>query len=147
MYVFSRATGRTTPVVEGATPRFALGHVIVSRGSTLLAAPIDASRHELTGPVVPLAQGVALEAGTVGVPRHYAISRNGTLVYVPGADAYNLVLGLGDGTERRLMEGQPIIENPAVCGPDGPRVAVAAAAVRILSTSGFMNWNPAPPHD
>ena len=33
----------------------------------LLAAPMDVSRHELTGPVVPLVQGVAREPGTVGV--------------------------------------------------------------------------------
>ena len=122
---FSRSTGRTTQLIEGASPRFALGHVIVSRGFALLAAPMDASRHELTGPVVPLVQGVALEPGTVGGPRHYAISRNGTLAYVPGADAYTLVLVRADGTERRLMEGQRMIQNPQF-SPDGRRVAVAA---------------------
>ena len=125
VYALSRSTGRTTQLVEGASPRSALGHVIVSRGSALLAAPMNVSRHELTGPVVPFVQGVALEPGTVGNPRHYAISRNGTLAYVPGADAYTLVLARADGTERRLMEGQRMIQNPQF-SPDGRRVAVAA---------------------
>jgi serine/threonine protein kinase/Tol biopolymer transport system component len=125
VYALSRATGRTTQLVDGATPRFALGHVIVSRGSTLLAAPIDVSRHELTGPVIPLVQGVALEASSIGVPRHYALSRNGTLAYVPGADEYTLSLVRADGTERHLMEGQRMIQNPQF-SPDGRRVAVAA---------------------
>ena len=96
IYALDRRNGRTTRLLQGAAPRYAMGSVIVSRGATLLAAPVDLARLEVTGPVVPLLEGVASEAASVGVPRHYAISRSGTLAYVPAADTYT-----GNGPSRR----------------------------------------------
>jgi serine/threonine protein kinase len=125
IYALDRRNGRTTRLLQGAAPRYAMGSVIVSRGATLLAAPLDLVRHEVTGPVVPLLEGVALEAASVGVPRHYAISRGGTLAYVPAADTYALVMVHPDGSERLLAEGLPSIQNPQF-SPDGRKVAVAA---------------------
>jgi serine/threonine-protein kinase len=68
------STGRENRLVEGTAPRFAAGHVILSRGTTLFAAPIHVGRHELTGPAVPLVDGVAREPGTTGGILHYAVS-------------------------------------------------------------------------
>jgi Tol biopolymer transport system component len=124
IHAFDRRTGRRTRLVEGATPRYADGHVILSRGMALFAAPVDLSAQKLTGPVVPLVEGVALEAGAAGVPRHYAISRSGTLAYVPTAKAYALVLVEADGAERLLTNEQWTFENPQF-SPDGRRVVVA----------------------
>jgi WD40-like Beta Propeller Repeat len=122
IHAFDSVTGRTTRLIEGAAPRYALGHVVLSRGTTLLAAPIDLARHQLTGPAIPLVEGVALEAGGI---RHYAISKSGTtLAYAPAADAYALVLVEADGTERRVSEEQLLLENPQF-SPDGRSVAVA----------------------
>jgi Tol biopolymer transport system component len=117
-------SGRRTALVEGAAPRYAAsGHLILSRGTTLLAAPLDPMRLELTGPVVPLIEGVAIEE-TQGTTRHVAVSRSGALVYVPAARAYTLVLVEADGTERLRSEEARLFQNPQF-SPDGRRLAVA----------------------
>jgi Tol biopolymer transport system component len=124
IHVIDRASGRQTRLVEGSAPRYAIGHLILSRGTALLAASVDLASQKVTGPVVPLLEGVAFEAGAESRPRHYAISLNGTLAYLPAANAYALVLVHPDGTERVITEGQPLIENPQF-SPDGKRVVVA----------------------
>ena len=74
----------------GASPRYAsVGYLIYMRNGALLAAPFDASHLEVTGPGVPLLDGV-MQA--VDVPHgdyssgigQFAVSRSGTLVYAGG---------------------------------------------------------------
>ena len=77
-----------------------VGGTIKFRGTNLLGAPFDVSRLELTGPVVPLVEGIAVELPGSAGGRHYSLSRNGTLAYVPAADRYALVLVRNDGSER-----------------------------------------------
>jgi eukaryotic-like serine/threonine-protein kinase len=119
-------SGRRTTLAPGASPRYATsGHVILSRGGALLAAPFDAGRLELTGPLVPLVEGVARQGSGVDVV-HYAISRSGALAYVPGPGAHALVLVGSDGTERLLTGERLAFENPQF-SPDARRVAVATS--------------------
>jgi Tol biopolymer transport system component len=125
IHAFDQGSNRLTRLVEGAFPRYADGHLLLARGNGLFAAPLDVSRHELTGPLVPLVDGVAFEAGATGGVRHLALSRSGTLAYVPAATAHELVLSLPNGTERVLGEPQRLLENPQI-SPDGTRVVVAA---------------------
>jgi Tol biopolymer transport system component len=99
---------------------------MVNRGPTLLAARLDESRYELTGPVVPLVQGVAGDASPGGGRRHYAVSPGGTLAYVAAPTQYSLVVVAPDGTERLIGEGAPVILNPQF-SPDGRFIAAAAA--------------------
>lgn len=121
IHAFDISTGRRVALTQGTTPRYsASGHVIFVRDATLLAAPFDRSRLELTGPPVPLVQNVAGDSA-----RHYAISPNGHVAYVPGADAYELVLRQADGRERLVTEPSPRFENPRF-SPDGRKIAVAA---------------------
>ena len=83
-------------------PRYAAsGHLILRRGASLLAAPFDATRLELTGPLVPVVESVAVEPSGGA---HVALSRSGTLAYVPASRAYSLVLVKPDGTEQVLSE-------------------------------------------
>ena len=117
-------SARTTRLVEGTTPRYAIGNVILSRGTTLLAAPFDAVRHELTGPVVPLLEGVARDRSAGGVA-HFAVSANGTFAYVPAPDAYALVQVEADGTEHPIVDTMRSLENPRF-SPDGHSIVVAA---------------------
>jgi len=50
----------------------------LQRGGTILAAPFDLDKLALTGPGLPVVQGVATSLGLT----HIAVSRNGTLVYL-----------------------------------------------------------------
>jgi serine/threonine-protein kinase len=99
------------------------GHVVfVERGGALMAAPFDLSRLVLTGEPVRVLQGIRLD----GAP-DYALSRNGTLVYVPDeAQARTLVWvdRTGRAVERAVNE---IVEAPwdPRLSPDGRRLVLA----------------------
>ena len=125
IYALDLASGRRTDrLVEGTGPRYAPGgHLILSRGTTLLAAPFDATRLELTGPVVPIVEGAAVERSQGGV--HAAVSSTGTLAYVPAVQTYALVVVEPDGSERLLSQA-PLLQNPRF-SPDGKRLVVAAS--------------------
>ncbi len=118
------ASGRRAVLAEGSSPRYAsTGHLILSRGTVLLAAPFDPARLELTGPPVPLVEGVASDGiGQV----HYTISRNGTLAYLPGATTHALVLVDENGKERFVTDQPLAFQNPQF-SPDGGRLAVATS--------------------
>ncbi len=123
IHAIELASGRQTDrLVEGTGPSYAAGgHLILSRGTTLLAAPFDPERLELTGPVIPIVQGVARELSSGGA--HVAVSRGGTLAYVPAAQEYALALMAPDGSERLLSQA-PLLQNPQF-SPDGQRLVVS----------------------
>jgi serine/threonine protein kinase/Tol biopolymer transport system component len=124
VHLLDRATGRQHRLVRGGTPRYAMGHVIVNRDATLLAAPFDLKRREVRGNVVPVVDNVAGDASPASGLRHYAISRAGTLAYVPAASTYALALVAGDGRERIIADHQRAFLNPQF-SPDGRYIAVA----------------------
>jgi Tol biopolymer transport system component/predicted Ser/Thr protein kinase len=137
-------SGRRAVLTQGTTPRYAAsGHLLLARDTTLLVAPFDADNLALTGPVVPLAEGLASEAGGA---QHYAVSLDGTLAYAPGAERHALVLTDLDGRERSVMDEQARFHRPRFA-PDGRRLAVAVA--RGTARSGDDVWiydveNPGP---
>jgi Tol biopolymer transport system component len=116
-------TGRRNSVTNGSSPRYLPGgYLVFGRGTTLLAAPFDPQRLDLTGPEVPLLEGVATDFGVV----HYAISRTGTLAYVPGSGVHELLLVSADGSERLVTEERVSFRRPRF-SPDGTRVAVGVS--------------------
>ena len=117
-------SGRRTEVTMGSSPRYAAsGHLLFGRGNALLAAPFDAGRLELTGPAVPIVANVERDGAR---QFQFAISESGSLAYLPGAKAQNLLLIGADGTERALEEKLLAFENPQF-SPDSRRLAVAAS--------------------
>ncbi len=88
----SLATGERRVLVEGGSyarivfPDGAArtGYLIYARASGLLAAPFDAERLQLTGPPVPMLDGVVtnLSGGA-----HFSVSRDGALAYIAGGMA------------------------------------------------------------
>ena len=78
------ASGERTILTENAVePKYlASGHLVFLRGATLIAAPFDANTLKITGPAVPILDGVM----SVPPVRRglYALSDDGTLVYAPG---------------------------------------------------------------
>ena len=125
IHALDLASGRRTDrLVEGTWPRYApSGHLILNRGTTLLAAPFDSTRLELTGPVVPIVEGAAVERTSGGV--HAAVSPAGTLAYMPATQTYELVLVEPDGSERLLSQA-PLLQNPQF-SPNGERLVVATS--------------------
>ena len=131
-------TRQRVVVTEGTTCRFvATGQLLVGRGATVLTAPFDTGKLALTGPLVPLLEGVSLVPSGV---QHYAVSHEGTLAYVPGIDRYALVLiDLDTGVELRVLDQHTRFHRPRF-DPEGRRIAVAVADSRGLARSADNVW-------
>ena len=101
------------------------GHLAFTRGDAVLVAPIDVKRLVLTGPAAALSDDVRRDgANSEGPTPQLAVSSNGTLAYVPRADATARVMGrvgrAGAFTPFGLAAGPN--RRPRV-SPDGRRVA------------------------
>ena len=131
--VQSLDTGMRHVVLERGTDARYLptGHLVYALGSTLLAVRFDMATLAVTGGPVPLVEDVALTPD--GLLAHFAVSNEGTLVYVP-RDA---VAG-GAGGQRTLVwvdrQGReaPIKAPPRPyvyprLSPDGTRIALTIA--------------------
>jgi Tol biopolymer transport system component/predicted Ser/Thr protein kinase len=132
--VYSVETGERHDLVQGATAPHYLpaGYLVYAQaGGSLMAAPFDAQRLRITGPAVPVAQGILINAGT-GTTQ-YSISDTGSLVFASAS---------GGGAQGRLVwvdrKGveQPLPAPPHVywfprLSPDGQRVAVTIDGQQI----------------
>ncbi|HET7924154.1 MAG TPA: winged helix-turn-helix domain-containing protein, partial [Rhodanobacteraceae bacterium] len=59
------------------------GHVVFARGTTIMAAPFDASEIEVTGEPVAIIENVRHTTAGPEAATDFALSASGTLVYVP----------------------------------------------------------------
>jgi len=112
--------------VKGACPRYASsGHLVFLRDDqSLMAAPFDLSRLEVTGPPVPVAEGVLLHQPSGAA--QYAFSENGSLVYVAsGAGLTEATMVWVDrrGKVEPMTPTRHDFDMPRI-SPDGQRVAV-----------------------
>ena len=103
--VHSTETRKRANLVRGATfPRYASsGHLIYAQAGTLMAAPFDVKRLELTGTPVPVVEGVY--QSTSNGHAQFSFSNTGSLVYVEGgiqSAQRALVWVSRDGTEEPL---------------------------------------------
>ena len=101
-----------------------------AKEGVLFAARFDAARAQLEGPGVPVLSGVRRGSPGLGTA-HYAVSRAGTLLYIPGpARASALVnLALFDRTGKATPLKLPLgaYSHPRI-SPDGRHVAFTVAA-------------------
>jgi len=113
-------------VLEGGrVPRYApTGHLVygLAATGTLMAVPFDLARLEITGDPVPILEGVR-QAPDQAID--YALSDEGTLVYVPdlGASRYSYSLAWVDreGRETLVTQEKREYASPRI-SPDGRRV-------------------------
>ena len=126
--LLSLETGEWKVVLENARQAryLSTGHLVYeqSRTGNLMVVPFDLAALEETGDSVPVVQGVRQSpVGSVD----YAISDNGTLVYVPSTSTggFNLTLVWVDrqGQATPLIEDRQVYRRPHL-SPDGQRVAV-----------------------
>jgi len=124
----SLKTGERRLLVRGASNARYLptGHIVYARGQTLMAAPFNPERLELTGAAVPIVDGV-MRANLQGPSSQWGFSGSGSLVYVPGGVGNDSELVWVDrtGLSRALKLPAEDFESPRL-SPDGNRVAVTA---------------------
>ena len=123
---YSFVTGQTTDIVSnGVFPLYSQsGHLLFLRDSTLMAAPFDAERLELTGPAVPFVESVSRLRNYAA---HVRITRAGTLFFLSGdasGGQRTLVALDREGVPTPLTERPGQIDDPALSA-DGTRIAVA----------------------
>ena len=119
-------TGERRMLVQGsAYARYvSTGHLVYARGGALLAAPFDLARLAVTGPSVPVLEGVWTNSGTGAA--HFAVGADGTLIYVPARTLYGertLVSVDRAGVARPLLEARRPYEDLSL-SPDGRRLAL-----------------------
>jgi hypothetical protein len=121
-------TGETRTLLEGGTDaRYVpTGHLVYLRSDSLFAVPFDLERLAVTGPPIPVLDGLRSHEGA-GFAQ-YEISPAGSLVYLPldpkEAEA-DLVWVDRKGEATPLTEIRRTYAGPRL-SPDGRRLAVAA---------------------
>jgi serine/threonine-protein kinase len=120
------ASGDTASVASDACSPGWLptGHLLLAyRDGTLRALPFDPDRLMVTGPPMPVLEGVAISSGRA----HYAVSRSGMLVYVaglvPGEDVARqmALVELGGGVTELPL--RPTNHGDGAFSPDGRTLA------------------------
>jgi eukaryotic-like serine/threonine-protein kinase len=123
--VVSLETGKRRILVEGGTnPRFvSSGHLIYFRGGSLIAAPFDPRRLEITGQAAPVIDSVGMTGGGAA---DFSVAGNGLAAYARGSTAFpqtRLVSVDRQGKAEPLMDAR----GPAGffgLSPDGQRLAL-----------------------
>jgi serine/threonine-protein kinase len=99
--------------------------LIYARERSLLAVPFDVERLEITGPPSPLLDGVARQASSGAV--HFAVARDGTLMYVPAGarSAESTVVWVDrEGRDQTILAAPRPFLAPRL-SPDGTKLAVS----------------------
>ena len=132
--VLSLETGEQKPILENARQARYLrtGHLLYSQAETgnLMVAPFDLANLELAEDPVQVVQGVM----QLPTRADYAVSDNGTLVYVPGSVAqheHSLVWVDREGKETLVTEEKRDFSVPRI-SPDGKKLAITASDVTGL---------------
>jgi serine/threonine-protein kinase len=134
------------------------GHLVyVDAAGTMLAAPFNLGKLEITGSTVSLAEDVLVKLGTSAA--EFSIAPTGVLVYLRGLNEEMLVLVDRQGNERQL-EGRLRWPDAPRFSPDGSQIAltvdergdsdvwvydVARSAIRRLTFEGnntYPEWSP-----
>ncbi len=131
------SSGRTLLVRDGVMPKYANGHLIYLRDSTLHVQPFDAQRLTLAGEAVSLANDL-MRGGQSGFSAGaVSVSETGVLAYLGGSAAPSELLWL-DRTGTRLGSlGGPGDYSDVALAHDGAHAAVSVTdPVQDRDTSG-----------
>ncbi|HEX2721955.1 MAG TPA: protein kinase [Gemmatimonadaceae bacterium] len=93
---------------------------------SVMAAPFNERKREITGPAIPLLNDVDVNL-TTGAAQA-VISRNGTLVYLSGSAPMQIVIAKGKGATEPLIQDVGAYAYPRY-SPDARRLAVAITGV------------------
>ena len=121
---------RTTVLRAGRTARYVSpGTLLFLRGKVLYAVPFDAGTLAVKGAPVPVIDGISGDVTTGSA--HYAVAKNGTLVFVPGDPS---------GGNRQVVwvdkQGKATPVDVAAAHYDGPHVSPDGRRVAIDVVAG-----------
>ena len=114
---------RKTIVESGFAPTYLpSGHLVFGRGSTILAAPFDVTRLELTAPPVALVERVDSDPAS-GISQ-YHLSSSGALAYIPQRPRTGRTLTwmTSDGKATPIAVPAGALDAPRI-SPDGTTIA------------------------
>jgi serine/threonine protein kinase/WD40 repeat protein len=127
--LFSLETGEKKILVkDGQYARYVpTGHLVYARAGAIEAAPFDLAKLQITGPSVPVLDGVMLDSRNSIT--QFAFSNDGLLVYVPGGDTAKCIPVWVDrqGKVKQIPMPVQIYGTPKL-SPDGKRLAIVVAA-------------------
>ncbi|MDA1094008.1 MAG: protein kinase [Acidobacteria bacterium] len=128
--VLERSSGVWTTLIPGSDARYAAsGHLVYGAEGTLRATPFDLRRLAVTGPPVPVVEGVTMKPSGAA---NFDLATNGSLVYVSGdlgSTAQRILLRVDrEGGQARLDRIPPGDYETVRLSPDGGRLAVAFGA-------------------
>jgi len=140
----------------GSDARFlATGHIMFVQANRILTARFDVDAQEITGSPHAVLERASIEGETLSA----AVSKNGTVAYLPQSSAHNhgLVYVSTDGDIERVMQNElPVstVNDPRV-SPDGRRIIISAEdsgiwmidlatqTTTLISEDGFYPlWSP-----
>ena len=115
-------TGKSRVILPNAgSPQYlASGHLLFKRGGNFLAAPFDSETMTVRGPYVSVMDAVHFDR----IAGEIAVSRNGTMIYVPAVDTSRVIIDIVSRSEEPEPLGTPPanIRSPRV-SPNGMYVA------------------------
>jgi serine/threonine-protein kinase len=133
IWALSLNSGERKNLLDGSRPLYVpTGHMVYERGGSLYAVPFDIDKLQVVGSTTPLAQ--KLRVPSPGFAQ-FAVSDNGTLVYVPGSGGVTGELVWMDRQGR--TEALDIRRNfvRVRISPDGQRVALEIQEGSTLSAN------------
>ena len=125
--VVSLESGAVKRLGAGAGAQYAAGHIVFAQADgsgSLLAAPFDLRALEITGPAVPVEDGVRVYPGGAS---QYAISHSGTLIFEPIDHTQRSLILVDRAGESELLSPDFRPSDQARLSPDGRRVAMVIA--------------------
>jgi len=134
--VLDLKSGKSRNLVEdGASPRYSpTGHLLFTRGATILAAPFDLDRLALTGDPIAILGGLRSNGYSWGGADFY-LSPNGTLLYTLGSatptQRHPIVIDRS-GTVSPWSDEHEAFKTDILCSPDGTRFATVIASTEGL---------------
>ena len=112
-------SGRKTLIEGGTDARYVpTGHIVYLLNGTLMAAPFDVQRLQITGGSVPVVEGVRGSTAFSTGAAHFSFSNTGSLVFVPGTS--------GSGQNQLVTLDRSAIVKPLGLPPAGystPRIS------------------------
>ena len=123
--VQSLASGERTVLLDrGRDARYLpTGHLLYGLNGALLGVPFDARARRITGPAVPLIEGVMDSDVRTGA-MHFTVSNDGTLAYLSGGSGERARLSWVDRTGRQALPADAHAYSSPRVSPDGTRIAV-----------------------